>query len=86
MGLVDDDQAQILDRCEHGRARPYDDGRLARSDPAVFPDPLLLGQPTVEHADPAAEAGLNAPDGLRGEGDLGHEQYGSSPVLERVLV
>jgi hypothetical protein len=43
--LVDDDQAEPVDRREHGRARPDADPRLARAEPVPLVAPRAGGEP-----------------------------------------
>ena len=73
MLLVDADQAEPRNRGEDGRARAHDDRRLACDDPLALVAPLRVGEPGVEDRDAIAEAGLEAAERLRRQGDLGHE-------------
>ena len=73
MLLVDADEAEVRDRREDGGACTDDDGRLAGDDPLALVAALRLGQAGVQHGDPVAEAGLEASQRLRRQGDLGDE-------------
>ena len=73
MLLVDDDQAQVGDGREHRRARPDADARLAAAQTSPLVVALAGAQLRVQDGDGVAEAGLEAGDRLRGQGDLGHE-------------
>ncbi len=83
MLLVDDDQPEVLDRGEHGRARPHAHPRLALAQPPPLGVALAGRQPRVQHGDGVAEAFDEAPDDLRGERDLGHEHDRAAPLLQR---
>ena len=85
MLLVDDDQAEPLDRREHGRARPDADARLALAQPPPLGVALARAQLRVQHRDRLAEAFDEAPDDLRRQRDLGHEHDRAAPLLERRL-
>ena len=54
--LVDDDQTEILDRREHGRARADADPRLARAQTPPFLVALGRAQLRVQYRDGVAEA------------------------------
>ena len=58
---------------QHGRARPDADPGLAGAQPHPFVVALAGGERRVQHRDDVAEAGLEAPEHLRGECDLGDE-------------
>src|SRR2546423_1052396 len=75
MLLIDDDDAEVRQGREDGRARADDDvGEILR-DALPVAVPLGGGQPAVEDGD-ALEAGHEALSRLRGEGDFGHEDNG----------
>ena len=82
MLLVDDDQAEVGERREDGRARPDADAGLPGAEPPPFIEALALGEPGVEHRHTIAEPGRDPPDGLRGEADLGDEQDRRPAALE----
>ena len=65
MLLVDDDQAEIGERREHGRARPHADPRRTRSEPAPLVEALAGGERRMQHRDPVAEARAEAMKRLR---------------------
>ena len=81
--LVDDDQAEVLDRREHGRARTDADPRLARAQAPPLVVALGRAQPRVQHRDGVAEALDEAPHDLRGQRDLRDEHDRAAPLLER---
>ena len=81
--LVDDDETEPIDGREHGRPRADDDARRTRRDPLALVTTLGIGEGRVEHGDAVAEARAEATDGLRREGDLGHEHDDSAAALER---
>ena len=82
MLFVDDDQPQPAHRREDRRARADDDARSAACDPLTLVAPLRLGQRRVQDRHALAEAGPEAPDGLRRERDLGDEDDRAQPALE----
>ena len=71
--LVDTDDPERRHRREHGRARAEDDRRLSRGDALALVPPLRLAQCRVEDGHAVAEARAEAPERLRRQGDLGHE-------------
>ena len=81
--LVDDDQPEVGDRREDRRARADRDPRLAGAQPPPLVVALALAERGVQQRDGVAEAGLEAPDGLRRQRDLGHEHDHALPALER---
>ena len=83
MLLVDDDQPEVGDRREDGGARADRDPRLAGAQPPPLVVALALPQRGVQQRDGVAEAGLEAPDGLRRQRDLGHEHDHALPALQR---
>ena len=83
MLLVDDDQAEALDRREDRRARADGDPRLAGAQAAPLVVALALRQRGVQQRDGVAEAGGEARDGLRRERDLRHERDHALAALER---
>ncbi len=83
MLLVDDDQAEIVDRREHRRARAHADARLALAQAPPLGVALGGAQPRVQHRDGVAEALDEARDDLRGERDLRHQHDRAAALLER---
>ncbi len=83
MLLVDDDQAEVLDRREHGRARAHAYPRLALAQPAPLGVALARAKPRVQHRDGVAEAFDEAPDDLRSQSDLRHQHDRAAALLER---
>ena len=81
--LVDDDQPEILDRREHGRARADADPRLALAQAPPLLVALGRAQLRVQHRDGVAEAFDEAPDDLRGQRDLRHEHDRAASLLQR---
>ena len=82
MGLVDDDETNVAQRCEHGAARADDHVDLAarRGLPGLEAFPFREGR--VEHGDAIAEGGLKARGRLRRERDLGDEDDRASARFE----
>ena len=85
MLLVDDDQAEVGDRGEDGRARADADARLAAAQPPPLVVALAVGEGRVEDRDAVAEAGPEAGDRLRREADLGDEDDRPAPSGQRRL-
>ena len=85
MLLVDDDQPDVVQRREHRRARAHADPRLAAAQAHPLVVALADAERRVQHGDDVAEAGLEAPQHLRGERDLGHEHDRRAPGLQRRL-
>ena len=83
--LVDDDQAEVADRGEDGRARADADARLAAAQPPPLVVALAGREGRVEDREAVAEAGAEAGDGLRGEADLGDEDDRAAAALQRRL-
>jgi hypothetical protein len=83
--LVEDDQAEVLDRREDGAARTDGDPGLVRPEPAPFVVALTLGQRGVQQRDRVPEARLKARHRLRRERDLGHEHdHAFAPLQARL--
>ena len=84
MLLVDNDESEILQRGEHGRAGADDDG--TPSFPCRAPRVVALAyrHPAVHHGHPLLEMMPEPADDLRGEGDLRHEDDGVLSARERV--
>ena len=83
--LVDDDQAEVADRGEDGRARADADARLAAAQPPPLVVALAGGEGRVEDREAVAEAGAEAGHRLRGEADLGDEDDRAPAPLQRRL-
>jgi hypothetical protein len=77
--LVDDDQPDLLQWCEHRRARADAHARLARAQPHPFVVALALRQRRVQDRDHISEPRLEAPQRLRGQRDLGDEHDRGAP-------
>ncbi len=74
--FIDDDETGVLEGREDGGAGSDDDAGFAGADAVPFVKTLALGKMGVEDSDLVdefVEAGLEALDGLGGEGDLGDE-------------
>jgi hypothetical protein len=71
--LVDDDRAQVRERREDGGARADHDALLPAPERPPLVVPLAVAERGVEHGHAVAEDGLEAPDRLRRQRDLGHE-------------
>ncbi len=85
MLLVDDHQAEVGERGEHGRARAHADPRLAVAQAPPLVEALAEPELRVEDRDAIAEALLEAARGLGGERDLGHHHDRRAPLVERRL-
>ncbi len=85
MLLVDDHEAEVGERREHGRARADRDARLAALEVQPLVVALALAQLRVQNRDGVAEARLEARDRLRRERDLRHEHQHGSAGGERRL-
>ncbi len=73
MLLVDDDQAEVADGGEDGRAGADADARLAAAEAAPLVVALAGGEGRVEDREAVAEAGAEAGDRLRRQADLRDE-------------
>ena len=80
--LVYHDQAEPLDRREHGRARSHADARLAGAQPAPLFAPLRGRQARMQHRHGVSEARDEASDDLGGQRDLRHEHDRTAALLE----
>ena len=81
--LVHDDETEPIDGREDGGSRAYDDARRTGRDSLALVTTLRIGQGGVQDRDAVAEPRAEAADGLRREGDLGHENDDSAAALER---
>ena len=79
MLLVDDDQAEPVERREHRRARADDDVDLAAAHAVPLVVPLAVGEAAVLDGDAVAEAGPHAAGHRRRQGDLGHQHSACRP-------
>ena len=80
--LVHDQDAQAGQRREDGRARPHDDVGAAAPDAAPGVESLAALEAAVQDRHPAAEAGQEALDGERCQGDLGDQHQGLPALLQ----
>ena len=80
MLLVDDDEAEVGERQEQGRARADDDARLAARRRAPDPLALALGQARMPLGRPRAEARREAVEELGGQRDLRQEHQRLAPL------
>ena len=72
MFFIDDDEREVSDGREDGRARPDDDGGVSVVDTSPLGVALRGGEAGVEHRDAlATEAREEPPDGLGGQCDFG---------------
>ena len=86
--FIDDDEAEVGARGEDGRPGADDDAGAAGADLVPLVVPLAFAEVGMEHGDfvlGGGEAGFEALDGLRGEGNLRHEHDGGLPALEDEL-
>jgi hypothetical protein len=75
--LVDHDDAEVVHRREHRRARAHRDARDAALEPGPLAEPLALGQPRVQDRHLVAEAGAEPRRELRRQRDLRHQHDGA---------
>src|SRR5687768_14678045 len=71
--LVDDDDAEVRERCEHRQPRAHDDVDGARADPPPLIGSLTLAQRGVDQRDARAEIRPEPIDQRRGERNLWDE-------------
>ena len=81
--LVDHDQAEVVERSEHRRARADADARLAAAHAPPLVVALARGELRVHDRHGVAEALDEAARGLRRERDLGHEHDRRAAALQR---
>ena len=74
--LVDDDQAEVGQRGEHGGAGAHDDAVVPGAGPPPGVVPLSRGQAAVQDGHEIPEMGAELPHGLRGQGELRDEHDG----------
>ena len=82
--LVDDDEAERVDRREERAASADRDVDLAAAKPRPHVEALARREPRVQHRDVVAEASAEARDELRRERDLRHEHDGAATELLRL--
>ena len=87
--LIHNDESKRINGRKDGGARPDDDAGAALPYLVPFIMALARGEMAVQHGDErlqraGAEAGLEAFDGLRREGNLRHEHDGALPLPQRV--
>ena len=80
--LVDDDQADTVERSEDRGPSADDDPRVTARDPRPLVTPLGVTERRMDDRDRVTEALPEATDGLRGERDLGDEHDHTVPTLE----
>ena len=83
--LVDDDQAKVAHRREHGRAGPDTDARLAAAQALPFVVALAHAERRVQHRHHVAKARLKSPQDLRRERDLGDQHDRRAAPLQGIL-
>ena len=84
MLLVDHDQAEVLERREHGRARADADARLAARAAAATRRSARRGvSRECRTATVSPKRSAKRADGLRRQRDLGHEHDRRAAALER---
>ena len=81
--FIQNDEPEVLQRCEHRAARAQHDAHLTAAD--ALPLVVALGerQRAVQHRDVAAELRRKAAQHLRRQRDLRHEQHGGLAERER---
>ena len=84
MLFVDDDQAELRQWCENGRARADHHVHLAPADAVPLVVPLAVGQPAVLDRDAAAARRVERSHHGRRQGDLGHEHQHTAPLPPHV--
>lgn len=85
MFLIDDDQAEVRQRCEDGGAGSNNDACGTFADAVPFVETLALGEVRVEDGDlivELGEAGFETADGLGGEGDFRDEDEDGFAEIE----
>jgi hypothetical protein len=83
--FIDDDETEVRTGSEDGAAGADDDARPAITDLVPFIVAFTLAEMGVQHGDfvlRGGEARLESLDGLRREGNLGHEHDGGLAALE----
>ena len=87
MLLIDDNQPEIFQRCEHGTAGANDDASAAGMDLMPFIMPFPLGQMTVQNRDHVLrfrKAAFESLDRLRSERNFGNE-HDCGPITRQCL-
>ena len=85
MLFVDDDQAQVLDRGEDGRARSKDDLAFSIDDAAILLIAPTVGEGGIEDGDRILEEGIEAVGHLVRQGDFRNQDQDTFPFLEGLL-
>jgi hypothetical protein len=80
--FVDDDDAKVLHGGEDGGTGADNDVGLAAAETLPFVVALAGGEGAMQDGHAVAETGLEAPDGERGERDLGDQDDGAAPAGE----
>ncbi len=83
--FVDDDQAQVLDRGEDGRAGADDNARFAAADAIPLLGALVGGERGVQQGHAGAEGGVQLRRHGRSEADLRDQQNGRAAGKPRTL-
>jgi hypothetical protein len=83
--LVDDDQPEVRNRGEHGRARAEHDAGVAAEGIAPGEEPLVIGQGRMQHRHRRLEARAKTLEKLRRQSDLRHEQQRAPAGAQHLL-
>ena len=81
--FIDDDQAEIFERRENGRARAHHDAHLAVAHAPPFAGALDIGQAAVQYRDAFAETRAHQAADPERQGDFRNEHDGRFPAGER---
>ena len=81
MFFVDDDDAEIFKRREHGAPRPHRDFRFAAAKPPPFVEFLPRGKPAVHDRRIAPETGTELGEHLRRERNFRHQKNSGFALL-----
>ncbi len=85
MFLVDHDQADVVKRCEYGRAGADANPGLPPGQPQPLVVPFPGAHPRVHHGDDVSEASREPGQRLWGQRDLRHQDDHRSALVERGL-
>ncbi len=85
MLFVDDDETQVLDRREDGRAGADHDARFSTPDAVPLLGALVGRERGVQQGHAGAEGRVQLSRHGRGEADLGHQQNGRAAAEPRAL-
>jgi len=83
--LVDDDQPEVLERCEEGGTGADNDPRLSGPDPLPFAPPFAVRERRVQDSGLRSEATLDRSRGRRSEADLGHQDETAAAPGQHLL-